>query len=80
VGTLALPQQILNRYLGTYLRSGILALIFEFAKLRVRASDAFATVVQERIGALIVAGDSFLWDRREQIMALAAQHGHLWRS
>jgi putative tryptophan/tyrosine transport system substrate-binding protein len=35
---------------------------------------AFATVVQERIGALIVAGDSFLWNRREQIMALAAQH------
>ncbi len=35
---------------------------------------AFATVVQERIGALIVAGDSFLWDRRVQIMALAAQH------
>src|SRR5262245_35142307 len=25
---------------------------------------AFATVVQERIGALIVAGDSFLWNRR----------------
>src|SRR5262245_14064019 len=35
---------------------------------------AFATVVQERIGALIVAGDSFLWNRREQIAALAAQH------
>src|SRR5262249_20197511 len=35
---------------------------------------AFATVVQERIGALIVAGDSFLWNQREQIMALAAQH------
>jgi len=35
---------------------------------------AFATVVQEGIGALIVAGDSFLWNQREQIMALAAQH------
>ena len=35
---------------------------------------AFATVVQERIGALIAAGDSFLWNQREQIMALAAQH------
>ena len=35
---------------------------------------AFATVVQQRIGALIVAGDSFLWNRREQIAALAAQH------
>jgi putative ABC transport system substrate-binding protein len=34
----------------------------------------FATVVQKRIGALIVAGDSFLWNRREQIIALAAQH------
>jgi putative ABC transport system substrate-binding protein len=35
---------------------------------------AFATVVQARIGAVIVAGDSFLWSRREQIIALAAQH------
>src|SRR5499426_1177585 len=35
---------------------------------------AFATVVKERISALIVAGDSFLWNRRGQIIDLAAQH------
>src|SRR5262245_30460861 len=35
---------------------------------------AFATIVRERIGALVVAGDSFLWSRREQIAALAAHH------
>jgi putative ABC transport system substrate-binding protein len=35
---------------------------------------AFTTIVQNRIGALVVAGDSFLANRREQIMALAAQH------
>src|SRR6266702_5434249 len=36
---------------------------------------AFATVVQERIGARIVAGESVVWNQREQIMAGAAQHG-----
>ena len=35
---------------------------------------AFATMVQNRIGALVVAGDSFMFNRREQIMALAAHH------
>jgi putative tryptophan/tyrosine transport system substrate-binding protein len=35
---------------------------------------AFATIVQDRIGALVVAGDSFLANRREQIIALAARH------
>jgi putative tryptophan/tyrosine transport system substrate-binding protein len=35
---------------------------------------AFTTIVQDRIGALVVAGDSFLANRREQIIALAARH------
>jgi len=35
---------------------------------------AFANVVQNRIGALVVAGDSFLASRREQIITLAARH------
>ena len=35
---------------------------------------AFANIVQNRIGALVVAGDSFLASRREQIMTLAARH------
>ena len=35
---------------------------------------AFTTITQNRIGALFVAADSFLANRREQIMALAAQH------
>jgi putative ABC transport system substrate-binding protein len=35
---------------------------------------AFATMVQNRIGALVLASDSFLFNRREQIMALAARH------
>jgi putative ABC transport system substrate-binding protein len=35
---------------------------------------AFATMVQDRVGALVVAGDSFLFNRREQIIALAARH------
>jgi putative ABC transport system substrate-binding protein len=35
---------------------------------------AFATFVQNRIGALVVAADSFLASRREQITTLAARH------
>src|SRR5215472_7336018 len=35
---------------------------------------AFTTIAQNRIGALVVAGDSFLTNRRDQIIALAARH------
>ncbi|MFL6806073.1 MAG: ABC transporter substrate-binding protein [Xanthobacteraceae bacterium] len=35
---------------------------------------AFATISQNRIGALVVAGDSYLANRREQIITLAARH------
>jgi putative tryptophan/tyrosine transport system substrate-binding protein len=35
---------------------------------------AFATMVRDRVGALVVAGDSFLASRREQLIALAARH------
>ena len=35
---------------------------------------AFAGMVQDRVGALVVGGDSFLLNRREQIIALAARH------
>ncbi len=36
--------------------------------------ETFATIVQNRIGALVVAADSFLASRREQITTLAARH------
>jgi putative tryptophan/tyrosine transport system substrate-binding protein len=35
---------------------------------------AFAVIVRDRIGALVVAGDSFFLNRREQIVSLGAQH------
>jgi putative ABC transport system substrate-binding protein len=41
------------------------------------ASDidmAFATMAQEHVGALVLAGDSFLANQREQIISLAERH------
>ena len=35
---------------------------------------AFAKIVQDRIGAIVVAADAFLQSKREQIVALAARH------
>src|SRR5499427_7903438 len=36
---------------------------------------AFAYIVQQRIGALLGASDPFLFNRRDQIVSLAARHG-----
>ena len=36
---------------------------------------AFATIMQQRIGALVVQNDAYLNSRRDQIIALAERHG-----
>jgi putative ABC transport system substrate-binding protein len=51
-----------------------LQLIFLTATTASDIDTAFTATVQNRVGALLVGSDPFFWNRREQIIALAAQH------
>jgi putative ABC transport system substrate-binding protein len=49
-------------------------LIILNASMESEIDVAFATVVQQRVGALIVTGDPFFVSRRDKVVALAARH------
>ena len=68
-------------FLGTELESlqeaarilGLELLVLE-ASSEGGITAAFATIVEQRIGALLVASDPFFFDQREQLVALTARH------
>ena len=51
-----------------------LSLIILNASTESEIDAAFATLVQQRIGALVVTGDPFFVSRRDKLVALAARH------
>jgi ABC-type uncharacterized transport system substrate-binding protein len=51
-----------------------LQIYFHKASIEREIDTAFETIVQQRAGALLISADSFLNNRRYQIVALAARH------
>jgi putative tryptophan/tyrosine transport system substrate-binding protein len=79
VGYLMNPQE--SREAGDYLREAQVAvqaigqrLIIVNASRQHDMAAAFAALVDQRVGALIVSTDPYLFGQRNQIIALAARH------
>jgi putative ABC transport system substrate-binding protein len=49
-------------------------LVIAYARTDSDLEPAFATLSQQRVGAVLVSGGSFFFQRREQLAALAARH------
>jgi len=78
IGVLVNPRNPNTQTIATELQSAAGALGLQLhivnAATEGEFGDAFTTLVQQQAGALLVAADPFFNDRREALVALAAQH------
>jgi putative ABC transport system substrate-binding protein len=79
IGVLTNPTNPLSKSEMRELQEGARSLQLQLSVLNASTAGdidaAFAALVEHKAGALVVAGDAFLYVQRHQIVALAARHG-----
>jgi putative ABC transport system substrate-binding protein len=72
------PTNLVSESEGMDMQAAAQAVGQQISVLKASTEDqidrAFGTIVEDRIGALLVAADPFLHERRNQLVALAARH------
>jgi putative ABC transport system substrate-binding protein len=78
VGVLANPDQSFGEIDTTNVQEAAralgLSLVVQDARTASEIDAAFAILIQRQAGGLLVVSDAFFFDRREQLVALAARH------